>query len=52
MICCNNCTHQRPNHGLGVPIPAGFTACAKARVYESFSPTFERRCALFVERVE
>lgn len=49
---CNNCTHQRPNYGLGVPISPGFTACAKAPRYESFSPTFERVCADFVVRVE
>jgi hypothetical protein len=50
-VKCNQCANQRPNYGPGYPIPAGFTACAKARVYESFSPVFERECALFVAKV-
>ena len=50
-MTCNACTHQRPDHGLGVPIPPGFTACAKAKVYESFSPVYERECGDYVQKV-
>ncbi len=30
---------------------SNFTACAKARVYESFSPVFERECPHYVAKV-
>jgi len=50
-MTCNQCANQRPDHGLGVPISPGFTACAKAPRYESFSPTFERDCPHYVAKV-
>jgi len=51
-MTCQNCANQRKDHGLGVPIPQGFTACAKARVYESFSPVFERECGDYLKKAE
>ena len=42
-MTCQNCINQIP----GRMVQHGFTGCAKAPIYESFSPVFERQCKDF-----